>query len=323
MADAAFRIVRAGPHVTIQDAGRPGLMRFGIPASGPMDRRAAAIANVALGNPAAAPVIEVSPGGLTLDLANGSLTVAIAGGGFVADHAGVRRGSWEVFDLSQGERLTIRPGPWGSWTCLAVAGRIDVAPWLGSVATHSPSGLGGGRLVAGMDLRIANPERRSALTGPIPCPVWARPRHVLRVVPGPQDRFFPRDALATLTGAPFRLTEARDRMGWRLSGPALIPEGALSIPSEAIIRGSVQVSGDGTPTVLLADHQTTGGYPRIATVVSDDIDGLTQCRPGDQVRFMAIQPDEAVALARMTARTVGLHLDRLALRTAGRLRDRT
>ena len=319
MTDATFRIVRAGPHVTIQDGGRRGLMRFGIPASGPMDRRAAAIANVALGNPADAPVIEVSPGGLTLDITGGALTVAIAGGGFVVDHAGVRRGSWEVFDLSAGERLTIRPGPWGSWTCLAVAGRIAVEPWLGSVATHSPSGLGGGRLVAGMDLRIASAERRTALTGPIPCPVWARPRHVLHMVPGPQDRFFSPDALAALTGAPFRLTEARDRMGWRLSGPPLMPEGALSIPSEAIVRGSVQVSGDGTPTVLLADHQTTGGYPRIATVVADDIDGLVQCRPGDMIRFVAITPDEAVARARMVARTVAGHLARLAARAGERL----
>jgi allophanate hydrolase len=322
MDEAILRVVRAGPHVTVQDAGRPGMMRFGVPASGPMDRRAAAIANVALGNPAGAPVIEVSPGGLTLDCLSGALTLSVAGGGFIVDTAhggnGGRGGSWRVFDLAQGERLTIRPGPWGSWACLAVAGSLDVPEWLGSRATHSPSGLGGGSLAAGLDLRVTGAARRGHLIGPIACPVWARPRHVLHVVTGPQDRFFPPDAMAVLTDAAFRLTEARDRMGWRLAGPPLLPQGALSIPSEAIVRGSVQVSGEGMATVLLADHQTTGGYPRIATVVADDIDGFVQCRPGDLVRFAAITPDEAVARARLMARTVARHLSALAGQVASR-----
>jgi allophanate hydrolase len=121
------------------------------------------------------------------------------------------------------------------------------------------------------------------------------------VVLGPQDRFFTREAIAALVGAPYRLTDAYDRMGVRLRGPQLVPEGALSIPSEPILRGSIQVAGDGVPAVLLADHQTTGGYPKIATIVSAHLDGFVQLRPHEVVRFHAVTPEEAVGLARLRA----------------------
>ena len=137
------------------------------------------------------------------------------------------------------------------------------------------------------------PDRRLA------CPVAARPRGEVAVVLGPQERFFPPEARAALTGAAFRLTDAYDRMGVRLRGPSLAPEGALSIPSEPILRGAIQVAGDGVPAVLMADHQTTGGYPKIATIVSAHLDGFAQLRPHDAVRFRAVSPAEAVALARL------------------------
>jgi allophanate hydrolase len=137
------------------------------------------------------------------------------------------------------------------------------------------------------------------------------------VVLGPQDRFFGQAAVAAFLGAPYRLTEAYDRMGVRLSGPSLAPEAALSIPSEAILRGSVQVAGDGVPVLLLADHQTTGGYPKIATAVDGDLDGFAQLRPGDPVRFRAVLPAEAVALARGRARAQAAYLAALARKLAG------
>ncbi|MGV8986083.1 MAG: biotin-dependent carboxyltransferase family protein [Cypionkella sp.] len=305
-----LRVVQAGPHVTLQDGGRPGMMRFGVPASGPMDRKAFAIANAALGNAPGATGIEVSLGGLTLDCLEGAVTLAVAGGGFILQHAAQRLGSWHVLTLKAGERLVIRPGPWGNWTYLCFAGRLEAPVWLGSSSTHGPSGLGGGKLTAGQDL-IVQDTHALVHGGAIPCPVWARPRTRVRAVPGPQDRFFAAETLAEFSSQPFQLTDAYDRMGVRLRGPVLMPEAALSIPSEAILRGSVQVSGDGVATVLMADHQTTGGYPKIATILSDDLDGFSQLRPRDAVRFRLISAAEAVAAARRGAKAMQDYLARM------------
>lgn len=309
---ARFRIAFAGPHVSLQDGGRPGLMRFGVPRSGGMDRKALAIANLALGNDPAAPVVEISPGGLVLDCVAGALTLAVAGGGFILQAGDRRLGSWSVFRLQAGERLTIRRGPWGSWCYLAFAGQLQADRWLGSAATHAASGFGGGRLVTGGALHVENAEPRPRHEGPLPCPVWARPRPVLHAVPGPQDRFFAAETQAAFFTQPFRMTEAFDRMGTRLAGPNLAPASALGIPSEPILRGSVQVAGEGVATVLMADHQTTGGYPKIATLLDDDTDGFAQLRPNDSLRFRQVTADEAVHLARSRARLIAPYFRRLA-----------
>lgn len=309
---ARFRIAFVGPHVSLQDGGRPGLMRFGVPRSGGMDRKALAIANLALGNDPAAPVVEISPGGLLLECETGPVTLAVAGGGFIVEAGAQRLGSWSVFTLRAGDRLAIRRGPWGSWCYLAFAGRLQAGQWLGSAATHAASGLGGGKLVTGGRLLIDDAEHRPAREGPLPCPVWARPRHLLHAVAGPQDRFFPPEALQAFFTQPFRMTDAFDRMGTRLAGPPLVPQAALGIPSEPILRGSVQVAGDGLATVLMADHQTTGGYPKIATLLADDTDGFAQLRPQDSLRFVQITADQAVNLARSRARLMAPWFHRLA-----------
>lgn len=273
-------------------------MRFGVPASGPMDRGAFAIANAALGNAVGSPGIEISMSGLALECVEGAVTVAIAGGGFqvVVDKSAF--GSWVVVTVRAGSRLVIKPGPWGSWTYLAFAGRLQAKSWLGSVSTHGPSGFGGGRLAVGQRLVIENAESCEQREGEIPCPVWARPRNSLDVVLGPQDRFFTTETADTFLSQPFTLTDAYDRMGVRLAGPSLRPSAKLDMPSEAIVRGSIQVSGDGVPTVLLADHQTTGGYPKIATVVSDQLDGFVQLRSRNQVAFASISPQAAIQAVR-------------------------
>lgn len=314
MTAASLRVSFAGPHVSIQDAGRPGLMRFGVPASGPMDRQSFALANAALGNPAGHPGVEVSLGGLSLHCENGTVTLAIAGGGFIVETGAGKRGAWTVLTLSAGESLTIRPGPWGSWSYLAFAGDLQAESWLGSHATHGSSGFGGGKLSTGQVLTIAEARLRPTCEGPIPCPVWARPRHLLRCTLGPQDRFFAPETLTAFTTTRFETTAAFDRMGLRLRGPALPPAAALSIPSEPILRGSVQVSGDGVATVLLADHQTTGGYPKIATVLGCDLDAFVQCRPRDAVMFQAVTPSEAIAITRQNAMRLAGFQERLRAR---------
>jgi biotin-dependent carboxylase-like uncharacterized protein len=301
MSDAILSVSFAGPHVSIQDGGRYGLMRYGVPASGPMDRLSFTAANVALGNPANAPGIEISMGGLVLQCLSGTVSFAVAGGGFIVDHAEQKRGSWTIATLTAGEKLAIRPGPWGSWSYLAFAGTLQTPTWLGSASTHMLSGFGGGKLSAGQQLTIGNAATRDDREGDIPCPVCARPRSEVRVVLGPQQRFFGSQSIAAFRSGEWRMTDAWDRMGVRLAGPIIAPEGPLDMPSEPIVRGSVQVAGDGVATVLLADHQTTGGYPKIATVLDCDLDAFVQLRPRDPVAFRPVSAEEAVSLARSAA----------------------
>ena len=312
MTVATFRVAFAGPHVTVQDAGRPGLMRFGVPASGPMDRKSFALANVALGNSAHHTGIEVSLGGLSLQCLSGAATLAVAGGGFIVQIDDRKLGAWAVITMRAGQTLTIRPGPWGSWTYLTFTGILQAKNWLGGQATHGSSGFGGGKIETGQTLTITEARVAEHREGPMPCPVWARPRRLLRCVLGPQDRFFTAETIAAFTGSRFEMTDAFDRMGLRLRGPSLMPHAALSIPSEPILRGSVQISGDGIATVLLSDHQTTGGYPKIATVLSDDLDSFVQCRPRDVVAFRTILPEEAIIATRLSRGRFTAFLDRMS-----------
>jgi len=289
----------AGPLVSFQDAGRPGNMRFGVPESGPMDRISHAAANVALGNDASATAIEVSMGGLTLEALSGPVTIGIVGGAFRVEYQGIKLASWVVLTLQQGETLGIQAGNWGSWTYVAIAGDLQVPRWLGHTATYSMAGFGGGMLAAEEEIDVFGTRATDSGEGPVPFPHFAQPTGRARVVMGPQDHQFVDEAIAALQGDQFRLSTAYDRMGVRLKGPQLELKQALSIPSEPIIRGSIQVAGDGVPTVLLADHQTTGGYPKIATVISPDLDQLVRLRAGDPIHFEPITPSDAIAIARV------------------------
>jgi len=303
MTVARFAIAHAGPQVTVQDTGRPGLMRFGVPRSGPMDRFAYQIANQALGNAPGTPTIEVSLGGLTLRCLEGQTSFTVAGGSFQVSLGEQSLGPWAVASIKAGETLTLRPGRWGSWCYLAFAGDMQAQNWLGSCATHGPSGFGGDALATGGMLQIEDAELRPDRHGGIPVPVSARPRQRIRVVLGPQDRFFDSEAIQTLLSKPYILTDAYDRMGVRLSGPLLMPNATLDMPSEPIVRGSIQVAGDGVATVLLADHQTTGGYPKIATILSDDLDGFVQLRSRNTVRFEAVTPIAATESMRTRSKS--------------------
>ncbi|MEL6894369.1 MAG: allophanate hydrolase, partial [Actinomycetota bacterium] len=243
-APAILSVVSAGPMVSIQDVGRPRHRRFGIPASGPMDRRSAALANAAVGNDTGAPLVEVSAGGLGVECTVAAVTVSVVGGSFLVDQAGHRHTGWCVRTLGSGERLDIRAGPAGNWCYLAVAGSLRVGQWLGSAATHVPSGRGGGVVDVDTELAVDRPRVARELDGVIDPPTLAtgpgdaaRPV-VIRIVPGPQEHRFVAGALDRLVTGPFRATAGFDRMGLRLEGPDLELADALSIPSEAVTRGA-------------------------------------------------------------------------------------
>ncbi len=301
MTTAVIHVERAGPLVTIQDGGRRGLLRFGVPASGPMNRFGHAAANAVLGRPLGCTAIEISLGGLALRCTAGTVTVALCGGGFDVHHAGRRCAPWSVCTLRPGDAFTVAAGQWGSWCYLAFAGDLVATRWLDSTSTHARADLGGGIVGAGAELVVENAVVDDGRDGPVESAQAARPTADVRVVLGPQLACFNPDAIDALLSHSFTLTTAYDRMGVRLNGPALELKDALAIPSSPIVRGSIQVAGDGVATLLLADHQTTGGYPKIATVISDDVDRATQLRAGDTVRFHAIDARTAVTAARAGA----------------------
>ncbi len=321
MGEARLTLRRCGPLVSYQDGGRFGMARFGVPASGPMDRLAHAAAQKALGCPAGATAIEISMGGLELVCESGEVSCSVTGGQFQVVHSGALTQSWCVRTLRAGDVLAVRPGRWGSWAYLAFAGELICEQWAGHTATHWPSGFGGGRLSVGAEIVVRTPRVAEELEGSLPVPDFAGARAVARVVLGPQTAQFEAASIDAYLRESFAVTTAYDRMGMRLAGPTLSLKNALSIPSEPVVRGSVQVGGDGVASVLLADHQTTGGYPKIATVLSSDIDGLAQLRAQDQLRFQAVDAGAAIGLVRAHARATSQYLQQVGI-PRGNLPDR-
>lgn len=292
---ATLRVEAAGPLTTIQDGGRTGYLRFGVPASGAIDRLAFTAANVALGNPTDAALVEVSAGGITLVGAGEPVDFALCGGDFTADIDGRSLGGWLVHTLEPGQRLRVRSGGGSNWACLAFSGQLIAGGWLGSRSTHALSNLGGGAVREGEALVIERP-RVGAKAGRLPRPS-PPPIEIVRIIPGPQEQFFDGDALAALTGQPFSAGAAFDRMGRSINGPALPPL-SLGMPSQPVVRGALQVDGAGLTTLLLADHQTTGGYPKIATVIDADIDHVAQLVPGSAIQFEHVSQVRAIAIAK-------------------------
>jgi allophanate hydrolase len=298
MTRARLMVEQAGPLTTVQDAGRFGHLRHGVTWSGPVEPLGFAAAHAALGNVPGAAAIELSHGGIVLRCLEGSVRFAVAGGDFIASFDGRSLGSWTTGLLVAGARLMVRDGGQSNWATLAFAGRLDASRWLGSAATLALAGLGGGRIEAGatLDIDAAGTTDGSTRAIPLP-PVESGP---IRVVHGPQNAFFAAETAALLTSAGFAAGAAFDRMGLVLDGPPLPPLD-LTMLSTPVIRGGIQVNGAGTATILLADHQTTAGYPRIATVISADLSRVAQARSGSPLRFSAVTAVEAVAIARAAA----------------------
>lgn len=280
------------PAASVQDAGRPGLRRFGVPVSGVADRLMAAAANAMVGNPPGAAVLELALGGGRFRLQGGEAVVALAGPGAVLRIDG--RPVPPATGIAAGPGAVIEAGPAaaGVYSCLAVGGGIATAPEMGSRAQHRRSGIGGPLPVPGAVLPVAG--------GGLPQHLPALPAHArgpIRVIAGPQADEFAADALATLLAAGWRIGARSDRMGVALEGPALVHRGGHDIVSDGVLPGAVQVPGQGRPIVLMRDCQTTGGYPKIATVISADLDRLAQIAPGGAVRLALVGREEAVAAA--------------------------
>ena len=294
---AALNIIAAGPGVTLQDAGRRGYLRYGVTGAGPMDALAMQTANLAVGAAMGATAIEISIGGIEVTAEGAVLPIAIAGGNFDVSLDGQRLPSAVRLTLAPGARLRIRPGADGAWCYLAVGGRIDVPPMLGSNATHTRSALGGidGRALRTGDVLpvrdVIAPESGAAV---LVAPWLERSDEPIRVILGPQDDYFSKAQIEALTRDPWTISNRSDRMAYFLDGGSIAPQNGLGIVSDGIVMGAIQVLGDGRPMVLMADRQVTGGYPKIATVIGPDLGRLAQQRPGSMVRFAVTTIEEAV-----------------------------
>ena len=253
--------------------------------AGPMDWVAHETANCALGNSPEAAAIEIGPGGIALAV-DAPLPLAFAGGGFTWSRAGAALPASARIMLKPGEVLRARAGTWGSFAILAVPGGIDVAPVMGSRATHVRSGLGGldGRMLrAGDRFEVAAGAPQDDVA--IEAPWLARDAAAIGVVLGPQDDHFAQATIDAFLAATWTLTAQADRMAYKLDGPKIAHARDFNIVSDGVAPGAIQIAGDGQPMVLMADRQPTGGYTKIATVGRADIARLAQLRPGESCRF--------------------------------------
>jgi biotin-dependent carboxylase-like uncharacterized protein len=266
-----------------------------------MDALAHATANRFVGAPLGAAAVEISAGGIEVAVEGGLLSVGVAGGAFDIRLNGRKLPPGVVLRLEPASVLSVRPGAGGAWCYLAVAGRIDIPPVMGSLAIHTRTGLGGngGReLRAGDVLPVtADPVAIDTMLE-VETPHLHRPTDRIRVVLGPQDDYFAPDRIKDFLTRLWSVSSRSDRMGYFLEGDPLGPSKSFNIVSDGIAMGAVQVPGDGRPIVLMADRQPTGGYPKIATVIGPDLGVLAQMRPGAKFRFAAVAIPDAIKARR-------------------------
>jgi antagonist of KipI len=297
-------VQEAGPLTTVQDLGRAGYLRVGVPTSGPMDRESFVVANRLVGNPDGAAALECTLMGPRLELTDARV-VAVTGADMPVTLNGAAVEAWTVIAVGAGDVLRLAAARSGVRAYLAVSGGIDTPPALGSRSTYLRGQLGGveGRAVRKGDrlpLGVAGAVVAAAgrrAHPPRPAEAAGAPA-VLRVVLGPQDDRFTAAGIATLLESEYEMTPQSDRMGARFKGPRIEHSRGHDILSDGIALGAVQVVGDGQPIVLLADRQSTGGYTKIATVCSFDIGRLAQVKPGQRVRFALTSVEEAHAIGR-------------------------
>jgi allophanate hydrolase len=320
--------IAPGVHTTVQGARRTGYQDVGVPGSGPLDVLSFRRANALVGNAPDTAALELLVQGPACEVAAPAVRIALAGCGAAIE---VRSGNPQAIPAGRSVRLVrgdvFRIGALADSACayLAVEGGLDVPLVLGSVSTYVRGAMGGfeGRRLQKGDivpLRLASVEERdeSALPGPLELGL----DEPVRVVLGPQRDYFTDEALQTFLTSAYTVSPQSDRMGFRLDGPKLAHAKGYDIVSDGVMPGSIQVPGSGQPIILMADHQTTGGYPKIATVVSADLPLVARRRPGRTIRFAAIEVEEAERLraAQETALTRELNALGFMARTAQALR---
>jgi len=296
-ASRVVEVLKPGALTTVQDLGRVGFLHSGVPGGGAMDRLAARVANLLVGNPANAAVLETTMAGPVLHF-NADMLVAVCGAKF----SGVP--AWQPMVLKAGEKLSLSDLETGCRGYVAVAGGLVVPPTMASASTYLRAGLGGleGRTLRKGD-RLTIGQAAHAIPvdvdrwhiSPTVLPAYST-QPIVRVVRGAQWEWFAEKAQYEFFQGRYSVLPKSDRMGLRLIGTELKLSAAREMTSEPVAFGSVQVPPEGQPIVLMADRQTIGGYPRIAEVISVDLPLLAQLRPGDRLLFTLVSLEEAQAL---------------------------
>jgi biotin-dependent carboxylase-like uncharacterized protein len=290
-----------GPASSVQDGGRFGAQRYGLTPSGAMDRLGLAAANCLAGNVPMAPAIEIGPYGAAFAARGSAVRVGLSGAPRSADVAG-RTVAWDTsVTIADGETLRLGMARGGAFSYVAIEGGIKGEPMFGSLAVNARAGLGSPYprpLQAGDELGVtaasAGPERRIDLPAAAHGPI--------RVALGPQNDEFGEDAINLFLDSEWKISATSDRMGYRLEGPVIEHLHGHNIVSDGTVNGSIQVPGNGQPIVLMSDRGTSGGYPKIATVITADVGRFAQIPAGTAFRFKAVSIEEAQAEARKFAR---------------------
>lgn len=294
---AALFVDACGPATSVQDAGRVGVLRFGLSSAGAMDRFALAAANALVGAAPGQAAIEIGPLPTRLVARENPVRLALFGAAREASAGGRKLGPARSFVLAPGETLSLGAARGGLYTYLAVAGGIVGKPAFGSLSVHARAGLGSPiprPLRAGDALPVAaDPGGEDAHLALAPAETGP-----IRIVLGPQDDYFSAKQIEAFLGAEWRVALASDRMGYRLDGPKIEAARGHNIVSDGIANGAIQIPGGGQPLVLLADRGTTGGYPKIACIATCDLGRFAQTPPGTALRLAALDIDAAQALAR-------------------------
>jgi biotin-dependent carboxylase-like uncharacterized protein len=299
-----------GPASSVQDAGRFGAQRYGLQPSGAMDRLGLASANCLVGNALFAPGVEIGPYGAAFVARQGAVRVALSGASRSADISG-RAVSWDTsVTIADGETLRLGLARGGSFSYLAIEGGITGEPMFGSLAVNARAGLGSPYprpLQAGDELQVAAAggaaERRIDLPDAM--------KGAIRVVMGPQDDEFADAAKQLFLDSEWKISATSDRMGYRLEGPVIKHLHGHNIVSDGTVNGSIQVPGNGAPIVLMPDRGTSGGYPKIATLISADLGRFAQIPAGSGFRFKAVSMAEAQEEVRKFAGLLRTLPDRL------------
>ena len=314
----ALEVIVPGLHTTVQDSGRFGYQEIGVPASGPLDRISLRLANALVGNPPGTPALEMLLQGPTLKVMAESVRLALVG-----CNAGVeiRSGNSRIVPAGRSVRLTrdevFRIGSLRDSVCayLAIEVGPDIPPVLGSASTYVRGAIGGfhGRRLQASDfvlLKLADVNVRDEYA--LPRPLDLALDQPIRVVLGPQADYFTDGAMKAFLSSDYTVSPQADRMGYRLEGPILAHCKGYNIVSDGTVAGAIQVPGSGLPIVLMVDNQTTGGYPKIATVISADIPIIGRRRPGRRIRFVAVGVDEAELLRREQEAAIRLEVEELS-----------
>jgi antagonist of KipI len=290
-------VTKPGFFTTVQDLGRFGFQRYGVPVSGAMDTYAFTAANLLVGNKPNDACLEITLIGPELLFLN-EAQISLTGAAFYPTVNGKRVACWQTLQIHKGEALSFRSSQNGCRAYLAVRGGIKVPMVLGSRSTYVRGDFGGfqGRQLRAGDVLKAH-ESTAPLTSRFSMPTEAVPEYtrelLVEMVLGPQTDCFTDHGLETLLSGVYQVTIESDRMGYRLEGAEVERKGAMDIVSDAIPVGAIQVPRNGKPIILMRDAQTTGGYPKIAVITTPDVSRLGQAKPRDRIQFSKVSPSKA------------------------------